>query len=75
MLPSFAGPCSHMPHQWHGYFSYSELQNPQSSTDQRPLLSAGHNENVDTDGAEELLSLTEYTFILSHVSIWKTVKK
>lgn len=48
-LSSSAGPCSHMLRQWHGYFSCSELQNPQSSTDQRPLLSAGHNDNVDID--------------------------
>lgn len=37
-LSSSSGPCSHMPHQCHSYFSCSELQNPQSSTDQRPLL-------------------------------------
>lgn len=65
MLSSSAGPCSHMPHQWHGYFNCSELQNPQSSTDQRPLLWAGHNDHVDIDRPRGLLSFTECPVTLS----------
>lgn len=74
-LSSFAGPCSHMPNQRRSYFSCSELQNPQSSTDQHPLLSARYNDYVDIDRPGGLLSFTEYAFISSHMWLAQSGKQ